>query len=233
MTHVKGLDVWLSKVIWRVLEFIANWTVLTWPVFVWGIRATLKSCTVSLLTECASQESGWWNLWWWNPGTQKVKTTCSLNANLVKGSRGRTPQGLDVERESFTTHRCQLKAIVSSVSWCFKPSQPQRITSGHLNTNVTIIPSYNIISQVIIVPLFWAYLYAAGTQHGNLHPAGWPILHSAGQHSQHMKKIGRGFGKNAGEWTGRVEISKEEIPGSKRSMYGYILTYSRLERENV
>ena len=34
--------------------------------------------------------------------------------------------------------------------------------------------------------------------------------------------------KNAGEWTGRVEISKEEIPGSKRSMYGYVLTYSRL-----
>ena len=33
--------------------------------------------------------------------------------------------------------------------------------------------------------------------------------------------------KNAGEWTGRVEISGEEIPGSKRSMYGYILTYSR------
>ena len=40
--------------------------------------------------------------------------------------------------------------------------------------------------------------------------------------------IGRGFGKNAGEWTRRVEINKEEIPGSKRSMYGYILTYSRL-----
>ena len=41
-------------------------------------------------------------------------------------------------------------------------------------------------------------------------------------------EIGRGFGKNAGEWTGRVEISKEEIPGSKRSMHGYIPTYSRL-----
>ena len=39
--------------------------------------------------------------------------------------------------------------------------------------------------------------------------------------------------KNAGEWTGRVEISEEEIPGGKRSMYGYILTYSRIERENV
>ena len=33
-------------------------------------------------------------------------------------------------------------------------------------------------------------------------------------------KIGRGFGKNAGEWTGRVERSEEKIPGSKRSMYG-------------
>ena len=41
------------------------------------------------------------------------------------------------------------------------------------------------------------------------------LFYSAGQH---RKKIGRGFGKNAGEWTGRVEISKEEIPGSKHSM---------------
>ena len=32
------------------------------------------------------------------------------------------------------------------------------------------------------------------------------------------RKIGRGFGKNADEWTGSVEISKEEIPSSKRSM---------------
>ena len=31
--------------------------------------------------------------------------------------------------------------------------------------------------------------------------------------------------RNAGEWTERVEISQKEIPGSKRSMYGYILTY--------
>ena len=32
-------------------------------------------------------------------------------------------------------------------------------------------------------------------------------------------KIGREFGKNAGEWTGNVEINKEDIPGSKRRMY--------------
>ena len=67
----------------------------------------------------------------------------------------------------------------------------------------------------------------------NPHPAGWPI-YSAGLHRNHVLgtantgEIGRGFGKNAGEWTGRVEISKADIPGSTRTMYGYILTYSRL-----
>ena len=48
-----------------------------------------------------------------------------------------------------------------------------------------------------------------------------------------QEKLGRGSGKNAGEWTGRVEINKEEIPGSKRSMHGNTMTYSRLERENL
>ena len=47
-------------------------------------------------------------------------------------------------------------------------------------------------------------------------------------HSQHRKKNRERFWKNADECTGRVEISKEEIPGSKRSMYSYILTYLRL-----
>ena len=42
------------------------------------------------------------------------------------------------------------------------------------------------------------------------------------------KKLGEVLEKNAGEWTGRVEISKEEILGSRCSMYGYILTYFRL-----
>ena len=46
-------------------------------------------------------------------------------------------------------------------------------------------------------------------------------------HSQHRRNQER-FGKNAGEWIGRVEISKEEIPGSKRSMYGSRLTFYRL-----
>ena len=36
--------------------------------------------------------------------------------------------------------------------------------------------------------------------------------------------MGKGFRKDAGEWTGRVEKSKEEIPGSKHSMYSYFYT---------
>ena len=60
------------------------------------------------------------------------------------------------------------------------------------------------------------------------------LFYSAGLHRNHVLatantgKIGRGFGKNAGEWTGRVERSKEEFFCSKRSMYGYILTYFKL-----
>ena len=56
-------------------------------------------------------------------------------------------------------------------------------------------------------------------------------------HSQHRKHSGEFFvvvfffflgGGNAGEWTGGVEIGKEEIPGSRHSKHGYILTYFRL-----
>ena len=64
------------------------------------------------------------------------------------------------------------------------------------------------------------------------------LFYSAGLHRNYVlatantgkkeKKKQERFGENAGEWTGRVEISKEEIPGSKCSMYGHVLTYSRL-----
>ena len=119
------------------------------------------------------------------------------------------------------------------VSWCFEPSQPQRITPG-LNTNFTLSPSYSFHRSSYHKSCFFfkTYLYSVGTLHGNLPLAGWPIWfcrptqEPCVSHSQH-RKLRKGFGKKAGEWTGRVEISKEEIPGSKRSMYGYILTYSR------
>ena len=54
------------------------------------------------------------------------------------------------------------------------------------------------------------------------------LFYFAGLHRNHVLatantgEIGRGFGKNADEWTRRIEIIKEEIPGSMRSMCGYI-----------
>ena len=57
------------------------------------------------------------------------------------------------------------------------------------------------------------------------------LFYSAGQHRKNRERFWKK--KNSGEWTGRVEISKEELPGSKRSMHGCILTYSGLKRENV
>ena len=60
------------------------------------------------------------------------------------------------------------------------------------------------------------------------------LVYSAGPHKNQrqpqltQEKLARRFGKNAGEWTGKVEISTEEIPSMKCRMGGYILTYSEL-----
>ena len=74
-----------------------------------------------------------------------------------------------------------------------------------------------------------------GTQWGNLHQLSemmsrvtyfilWAHTRTSVSHSQHRKNLGEVMEKNAGEWTRRVEISKEEIPDSKHSIYIYIQT---------
>ena len=76
-------------------------------------------------------------------------------------------------------------------------------------------------------------IYIPGTQHGNLHQLSVTMSRvtcfilpahtgSGVSHSRHRKKIGTVLGKKAGKWTGRVEIREEEMPGSRRSMPGYI-----------
>ena len=122
-------------------------------------------------------------------------------------------------------------------SWCFEPSQQQRITSG-LNTNFTLSPSHSFHKSSYHKPCcccFFSLFIFHG--HSTREPASSSMTYfilraytgTGVSHSQHRgKKIGRGFGKYAGEWTERVEISKEEIPCSKCSMYDYILTYSKL-----
>ena len=85
--------------------------------------------------------------------------------------------------------------------------------------------SKSFISQVIIpqVMFFLACLCSVGSQHGHLHSAGWPILFCGPTQEPVLATANTGenrerFGKNAGERTRRAEISKEEIPGSKRSI---------------
>ena len=75
-----------------------------------------------------------------------------------------------------------------------------------------------------------AYLYSAGTQHGNLHPARWPVSFCGPTQEPVLAEANTGKNlravlekKNAGEWTRRVEISEDEICHGNR---GNPFTYS-------
>ena len=111
------------------------------------------------------------------------------------------------------------------VSWCFEPSHPQRITS-ELYTNFTLSLSYSFHKSSYHKSCFLSLFIFRG--HSTREPASGRVTYfilraytgtMCVSHSQHRRNRER-FGKNAGEWTRRVKISKEEIPGSKRSMYG-------------
>ena len=113
----------------------------------------------------------------------------------------------------------QLKKRQKLVSWCFEPSQPQRITS-RLNTNFTLSPSYSFHKSSYHKSCFGAYLYSADTQHGNLPPAGWPILlcgptqETYVSHSQHRKNRER-FWKKC-RWMNRTGRYKQTMVWSSK-----------------
>ena len=177
------------------------------------------------------------------------------------------------------------------VSWCFEPSQPQRIISG-LKTNFDLSPSYSIHESLSNESLFltpqlsFKYNTRKSTQHpsyftehNNLsrnvkiistilkcqpsktiahilepfytpraHSTGicitclwrqkrWPIIFRGPTQEPVLASANTGktqerLWKNADEWTGRVKISKEEIPGRRRSNHGYTRTCSSLSRQN-
>ena len=92
------------------------------------------------------------------------------------------------------------------------------------------------ISQVIIpqVMFFFFFSLFIFRGHSTREPASSRLTYfilraytgTSVSQSQHRKKSGDVLEKNADEWAGRVEISEEEITGSKRSTYGCILTTS-------
>ena len=117
-------------------------------------------------------------------------------------------------------------------SWLvFEPSQPQRITYIRAKNKLQSM-SKLFIPQVIkqqatsLFFIFFSLFIFRGHSTRDLLPAGWPFSFCGPTQelvlaTANTGKLGSGFGKkNAGEWTRRVEISKEEIPGSKRSMHG-------------
>ena len=130
------------------------------------------------------------------------------------------------------------------VSWCFQPRQQQRIISGlktNFNLSAIVIHSTSLFysnHSFLSNTYFGTYLRSVALDTGTyisglLRWAGWPTLFCGPTQqpvlaTANTAKTPESFGENAGEWTGKVEISKEESSGSKRSMYGHILTYSRL-----
>ena len=94
------------------------------------------------------------------------------------------------------------------ISWGFEPSQPRMITPG-LNTNFTLSPVIHFTSHHTTSHVFLACFYSAGTQHGNLPLAGWPILFCGPtqeprvSHSQHRKNRDRFWKKR--RWMDRKE----------------------------
>ena len=121
-------------------------------------------------------------------------------------------------------HIFERSYLVSLLVDALSPVNHKGLHQGWIQTSLCL-QVINFTSHHTTYHVFLAYLYSADTQHGNLPLAGWPILfcrptqEPCVSHSQHRKTP---------EWTGRVEISKEAIPGSTHSMYGNILTYSRL-----
>ena len=92
------------------------------------------------------------------------------------------------------------------------------------------------ISQVIITEVMvFEPIYIPRELNTGAYIRQGDLFYSAGLHRNHVlatantREIGRGFGKKM-QVSGPegLKISKEEIPGSKRSVYGYILTHLRL-----
>ena len=109
--------------------------------------------------------------------------------------------------------------------------------TSELNTNFTLSPSIHFTSHHT-TNLFFNNFFSLliFRRHSTREPAFGRVTYFILQAytgtmclpQPTQEKSGEVFETNAGEWTGSVEISQEEIPSSKRSMYGYILTYSRL-----
>ena len=65
--------------------------------------------------------------------------------------------------------------LVSQLVGALSPVSHKGLHQGWTQTSLCF-QSYSFHEPSYHKSCFWAYLYSAGTQHGNLHPAGWSIL---------------------------------------------------------
>ena len=86
------------------------------------------------------------------------------------------------------------------LSWCFEPSQPQKITSG-LNTYFTLSPSYSFHKSLYHKSCFFEAVYIPRALNTGTCIQQGDLFYSAGLHRSHVlatanteKKSGRGFG---------------------------------------
>ena len=171
-----------------------------------------------------------WDLFPWKVRPVSLKRGCFCRARLLS---------LQAKSHVFHIFLCcreivnVRRPLWNLVSWCFEPSQPQRITSG-LNTLFALSPSYSFHESFYHKSCIWAYLYSTGTLHRNLHLTGWPVSLCGSTQEPALAIANTGktrerFWKKC-RWMDRKGRNKQkgEISGSKRSVYGYILTYSRL-----
>ena len=84
------------------------------------------------------------NMWRWIPRCPLSRKQSLLSPFPQPRPPSPPAQDAWVSLASKTTHTFILRLCWHDelVSWCFEPSQPQRITSG-LNTNVTLSSSYS------------------------------------------------------------------------------------------
>ena len=88
-----------------------------------------------------------------------------------------------------------ISAVRRSLSWCFEPSQPQRMTSG-LNTNFILSPGYSFLKSLYHKSFFFSLFIFRG--HSTREPASSRVTYfilraytgTSVSQSQHRKKSG-------------------------------------------
>ena len=129
--------------------------------------------------------------------TQVAESTRTESLRLYK-------QNAETQNKSFCLDNWKRKVthnaeIVSSLVGAFSPVNHKGLLQGWTQTSI-YLQVIHFTSNHTSSHVFWAYLYSAGTQYGNLHPAGWPILFCRPTQepmsaTANTGKIRRGFGK--------------------------------------